>query len=155
ITLWISAGALTVVTAGSTSPRIGVLPSVGWLALALVAALVIGLIARPAGRAGAILCLSALLLMPWVPLPVPRAALIGPGLLRMWLWAVLAAALAGPRLAAWVGGWRVVRDPRRAPWLAASVTAALSLVAAWQVFPRLPAGDEPHYLIITQSLLAD
>ncbi|HKB10577.1 MAG TPA: hypothetical protein VKD69_07980, partial [Vicinamibacterales bacterium] len=26
---------------------------------------------------------------------------------------------------------------------------------AWQVYPRLPAGDEPHYLVIAQSLLHD
>jgi hypothetical protein len=28
-------------------------------------------------------------------------------------------------------------------------------VGAYQVFPRLPTGDEPHYLVITQSLLRD
>ena len=27
--------------------------------------------------------------------------------------------------------------------------------SAWWVSPRIPGGDEPHYLIITQSLIAD
>ena len=33
--------------------------------------------------------------------------------------------------------------------------AALFSASAWWVSPRIPGGDEPHYLIITQSLLAD
>ena len=28
-------------------------------------------------------------------------------------------------------------------------------IAAWQVSPSIPGGDEPHYLVITQSLLLD
>src|SRR5690606_33264937 len=31
----------------------------------------------------------------------------------------------------------------------------ISLVAWWQVSPQVPGGDEPHYLVITQSLLKD
>ena len=38
----------------------------------------------------------------------------------------------------------------------AAVLTTLALVAtAWALSPRLPGGDEPHYLIITQSLLED
>jgi hypothetical protein len=39
--------------------------------------------------------------------------------------------------------------------VAAAVAATVYLLAAWQVFPQLPAGDEPHYLVIAQSLLKD
>src|SRR5439155_17537199 len=35
------------------------------------------------------------------------------------------------------------------------VAAAVYLFAAWQLSPRVPAGDEPHYLVIVQSLLRD
>ena len=33
--------------------------------------------------------------------------------------------------------------------------AVLFGASAWWVSPRIPGGDEPHYLIITQSLLND
>ncbi len=43
----------------------------------------------------------------------------------------------------------------RAPWLAA-LLSLLIFGGAWAVArPRLPSGDEPHYLVITQSLLRD
>ena len=46
-------------------------------------------------------------------------------------------------------------SPTRAPWLAAALFAALALTAWGVARPRVPAGDEPHYLVITQSLLRD
>ena len=45
---------------------------------------------------------------------------------------------------------------RDRPALAAGViTVLLGGFSAWQVAPSVPAGDEPHYLVITQSLLKD
>ena len=45
--------------------------------------------------------------------------------------------------------------PPRAPVIA-GVLAALVFAAAWMTArPRVPAGDEPHYLVIAQSLLYD
>ena len=58
------------------------------------------------------------------------------------------AAVHGRRLAALI-------DPVRASRAAALIAALLYLVAAWQIRPQLPGGDEPHYLVITQSLLRD
>ena len=39
--------------------------------------------------------------------------------------------------------------------LAGVATLAAGLVAGWAIAPRVPGGDEPHYLVITQSLLRD
>lgn len=44
------------------------------------------------------------------------------------------------------------RRPRAA---AGALACAIYATAAWQVSPSAPEGDEPHYLIITQSLLRD
>ena len=42
------------------------------------------------------------------------------------------------------------------PRLTAGLLAALIFaISAWRVAPMIPGGDEPHYLIITQSLLID
>jgi hypothetical protein len=49
----------------------------------------------------------------------------------------------------------VVLDARRAPWAAGAAAVIVYVVVAYQVFPQLPAGDEPHYLVIAESLLAD
>ena len=45
-------------------------------------------------------------------------------------------------------------DPR-APLAGALAIAVLYVAAAAAVSPRIPTGDEPHYLVITQSLLRD
>lgn len=58
-------------------------------------------------------------------------------------WWILPIAFA---LAALVPAWR------RRPLLAAP---ALLSTVAWNVASHVPAGDEPHYLVITQSLLKD
>ena len=49
--------------------------------------------------------------------------------------------------------WR--GDPRRAPRVAAVLACALYIGSAWWLGNILPGGDEPNYLLITQSLLKD
>ena len=39
--------------------------------------------------------------------------------------------------------------------VAATIALSCYLIAAWELSPRLPGGDEPHYLVISQSLLLD
>ena len=53
----------------------------------------------------------------------------------------------GNRVVAW--------PPATQRRLAIAIAAAIFLGAAWRMAPVLPGGDEPHYLIITQSLLKD
>ena len=155
--LWFTAGSIAASAADRHAPRIGVLPSIWWLAGAVLAAVALAAAARRA-RAVAPLLLAATRRAPLAAVcctvgisRVDRAALhLAMGRCR------------SPRLfcPAFVRirqsrGAACVSDPRRAPALAAALAAAVYLAAAWAVSPRLPAGDEPHYLVITQSLLLD
>ena len=102
----------------------------------------------------------AALALPYLPFAadaVPAIdALAGPG--RWWVWAIVGVQLA------WTIGTLAVDAGRRLPFAertmpALVVAAGLVIfgVAAWrlQLTPVSPSGDEPHYLIVTQSLLAD
>jgi hypothetical protein len=48
-----------------------------------------------------------------------------------------------------------VRDAAVGAAIAATLAAILFAAGGWAVTPRLPAGDEPHYLVIAQSLILD
>ncbi len=123
----------------------------------IAAAAAPGLLRRPSPRVLWPLGGVALLLLPWLPLPVPPAFAIWAGRLTSLVWiavvvAVLAATGAVPRVVSAVGG----RWPARgwhAPVTAGVLAFLLYLATAVQIAPRVPAGDEPHYLVITQTLL--
>ena len=152
---WVSAGALSVASAQASAPRIGLLPSVLWLLAAVVIATILASAIR--AECTALLAIAGVLLLPWLPIHAPAALYIWAGHLRAWMWMLIATAVAAayvrahaPRVLA-----SVVRDPRRAPKVAAIAASLLFLTGAYQVFPQLPAGDEPHYLVIAESLLTD
>jgi len=158
VALWISGGALTVLF--DSRARIGVLPSGAWLASFVtigIAAAVALRRTRAAAVARSMLLIPLIAIVPWLPVPIPASMLIWTGPLRSWLWIVAAAGIAVPmlvrRLKPLAGG--VLAAPQSAPSSAAAIAFALFLGAAWLAFPQLPAGDEPHYLVITQSLLSD
>ena len=154
---WVCGGALTTVSTQPYAPRIGVLPSLTWLVFLVLAAVVAGALSRSRSDRLALLALSVVVLAPWLPFRVPQAAYVWIGPLRTWLWILIGAAIVLPAIASRTPRAlsRLATDPRRAPWLAAVIAAAVYLVGANRVFPQLPAGDEPHYLVITQSLLLD
>jgi hypothetical protein len=97
---------------------------------------------------------SALLLLPWLPVRLPPAALIWTGPLAVAVWAAVLAGLVieclrgarGPR-------WAI--DPHRAPLVAGALALMLYGASAVWLSPILPDGDEPHYLILAQSLIKD
>src|SRR6185369_2854831 len=153
--LWVSCGTLAVAAMAAGAPRIGVLPSFWWLVATAAGAVAFALVVRPAPRRVAMLWLSALLLLPWLPRPAASAMLVFTGHLREFIWLAITVGLAAPFALRAGRGWRVVTDPRRAAWIAAAAAALVYLGAAASLWPRLPAGDEPHYLVIAQSLLRD
>lgn len=156
---WLCQG--TLAFAYTDGPRLVVLPLT---AFALLFALALGTTAMIAARARvpmSPLWLLTLVLLPFLPVTLPAALLVWSGPLRMIVWFGVALLmlfeiarrghLAGPSAFARVVHFARMRPRATAGLLAAAVfTTAFAIVA-----PALPRGDEPHYLVITQSLLLD
>jgi hypothetical protein len=151
LAIWCAAGQLTVATASSAGVRLAV-PAPWWILVLGVgcAALVPGWRRDPRLAAPALIST-----IPWWPVPVPAVALIWTGPLA-WLPIALAlgATLVWPARR-WPPSTYMVLSPELHRLLAGLFTLIAVVCTAWFVGPRLPGGDEPHYLVITQSLLKD
>jgi hypothetical protein len=154
---WATFGALAVVGPGAFTARVGLLSSwtIFGLLILLASAVLIPHRASRRDRAVVLATFLSLILLPWVPLPVPRAFLVWTGPVAAGIWAGVVAAVVATHTWKWKIRFPVVADPRRAPWIAAAASAAFFGIAAAGAAPMVPGGDEPHYLIITQSLLSD
>ena len=181
---WVSLGSLDVTADGAQVVRVAMLPSLAQLAACLALALAVGvaLTARysgpPRGAAGLagvepkwaasgdsfvpLYALSVLVLpyLPWLPdwAPVLRV-FAGPGRLLVWL--VVAAQVAWSVLGSGRGRRVVVRmrawSSLRSYLVVFAASVLLFGATALTLAPSgiFPGGDEPHYLVITQSLLID
>jgi hypothetical protein len=151
VAIWCAAGQVSVVAAVGFGQHI-VAPAPWWM---LVAGAVIGWLV-PGWRRSPVTALpAALTILPWLPIPLPAVGLIWTGPMA---WVPVLAALAaavGSRPLGSLARRVCADDHRQAPWLAAGLTVCLCLATLWSLQPRLPGGDEPHYLVITQSLLRD
>lgn len=102
------------------------------------------------------LAIGALIFLPYLPGPIPSAFMLWQGPLEVAVWILVAAGLCFARVArAGSGLGAAIADPARMPWIAAAVVAVFSTLAFYQVRSVVPSGDEPHYLVATQSLIAD
>jgi hypothetical protein len=150
---WAAVGTVAL-TGASTTSRLGLLPPV-WLLFALAAVACGAVYAlRLSAPAAAPLWLALVALLPWVPGPIPAAFLLFDGPLG-WLpciTPVIVVAIEAGR-----GRWaQLLAAPIRTQLGIAGLCAACFYgAAAWRIAPVIPGGDEPHYLIITQSLLTD
>jgi hypothetical protein len=154
VAAWLSAGTFALAT--PDGPRIALLPvSPNVLVAAAVVASVVVVLAR-AGASVTPLWLLVLVFIPWLPVPLPAAFLIWAGSLRWLAWmAVGLLMIASIDRGRWRGPLSLA-IVRARPRLSAGICAfAIYAVSAWFVSPSIPSGDEPHYLIITQSLLLD
>ncbi len=151
VAVWCAAGMVSVESAASASIRV-VVTAPWWVAVAGFAAAW----AVPGWRRSPLTAVPALLAtLPWWPVALPAVALVWTGPLA---WLPILAALAAAEGSRWFGALgRIVRahDPRRAPLLAGLLTLVLGVTTLVSLQPRLPDGDEPHYLVITQSLWLD
>jgi hypothetical protein len=138
--------------------RIGLLPADAWhLALAALAGLIVVVIGWTRGREVAI-AVSPLVLvfLPWLPFDVPAAFLTWTGALASLVWIGAGFALVRVAIGVALGPRHVTLFPPSRPvLLAAALSCIVFATAAWFASPSIPGGDEPHYLVITQSLLYD
>ena len=143
---WLSQGLIAFT--GTADGRIALLPlSFGAAALVLGAgALAWWTLER--GASAAPLLLLIFLLLPWFPGKLPAILLLwtGPIVWLLWIAAALCMSVTLPLRSIRIG---------RPELIAGALAFAIGAGSAWQVSPLVPGGDEPHYLIITQSLLKD
>jgi hypothetical protein len=170
--LWLSRAVFDRVGQGAGT-RIAFLPSwpelVGLVVLVALAMLVAQAIterasgvrparsALPPGMFAPSFLLAALVLpyLPWLADVVPSIdALAGPG--RWWIWAIALGQIVWLTVT-WLIETRGVATAWRPPLLVFLASATIFLASAWRLVPGpvYPGGDEPHYLVITQSLLTD
>ncbi len=161
---WVSLGTIGFDVPGGA--RIGLLPTDAWsLAIAAAAGACVlaarhGLFrpasaSRGAHPASAAIALGPLVLvwLPWIPFHVPPAFLLWTGPFASLPWVASGIAFGVIAARDWQFGVRL--SPRRIAFAVGLAAFVLFSLAAWFASPSIPGGDEPHYLIITQSLLSD
>jgi hypothetical protein len=150
VAVWAAAGELTLNAAVASAARLAAPAHPAWLLIGLAGGLALKGIRRSPWLASPAL----LTVLPWIPVPWPPAALIWTGALA---WVPISAAA----MCALMAGAETPRVPRphASPARQAVAAGLLSLLAGGMVWAsvheRLPGGDEPHYLVIAQSLLKD
>jgi hypothetical protein len=150
---WCALGVVSLPSAVLGTSRI-VAPAPLWAAVAAIglATLVAGWRSQPLTASPALLAV-----VPWLPLPLPASVLLWSGHVA-WVPVGLAllAGLAVTRTAPPTGRASDPSPPPVSSAIAAGIaTLVVSIAVAWALAPRLPGGDEPNYLVITQSLLKD
>jgi hypothetical protein len=155
LAVWLSSGAIAL--RNPSGARIGALPlgAVPILGAALVAAIVLAIGSRHSRGAAVAVSPLALLLIPWLPVPLAPAFLIWTGALTVPIWIGVALALASVPFSDSVWHAHSVMPPPRHVRLAFVCGCLVFGLAAWSASAAIPSGDEPHYLVITQSLLHD
>lgn len=151
IAVWCAAGVMAVASPESATARVAV-AAPWWMFLVGVAfaAAVKPLRTKPLHALPALLTV-----LPWLPIPLPAVALIWTGPMA---WVPIAAAFGlalGVEPLRWVAKRINLLDADDATVAAFVLAATLGGFAAWSAQAKTPTGDEPHYLMITQSILND
>ncbi|HEV3218050.1 MAG TPA: hypothetical protein VGZ27_20150 [Vicinamibacterales bacterium] len=153
---WVSFGAIAFLDTGNRARYVGILPAPIWLLAAFLVAAVLAYEVRPTARGSAPLWLSGMLLLPWLPVRLPLSVFVWTGHVAVWVWIAIGAMLAAPLVR---GALRPLQNRLHSASGSALLAGGIGLVVyglgVWATAPQHPNGDEPHYLIITQSLLED
>ena len=155
---WCSLGTLALSDSGARAVRVGLPPPLWWLAAIVAGAMALAWVIRHSPGQARPLFFSAVLFVPWLPVRLPAWLLLWAGPLAWLVWAATAAAVLSAGAASntrWLRVRAALADPARAPWVAFLCAAVVYGGAAWRLAPLVPGGDEPHYLIIAQSLWRD
>ena len=142
---------LAVVPHGTDLRGVGLLPPLWGLALLGAAGIFVAI--RCAKIPTGLLLLPVAAVIPWLGV-APRGLLIwsGPCLLVVWMLVILGSARAMTSTSG-ASRWVIALRDRAA---AAGLLAAILMFAfAWAIRPLGPSGDEPHYLLISTSVLRD
>jgi hypothetical protein len=150
--VWISWGVLAITN--DHGVRLGMLPP-PWMAVAgaAVAGMVVWFLRITTDQAWPLL-LTVVLWVPWLPVEVPAAFLAWEGPLEGLLWVMAVGGVTVGRFRG-VVLWPPLTNARAAPWIASALMLLCSVGGFAALRHRLPGGDEPHYLVITQSMLLD
>lgn len=156
---WLASGVVTVRSLHAPA-RIGLLPPLPTLVALLLPLLALSWVQRAAAasprRSWSAFCLLIPVALPWLPLPLLAGWYAWTGPLALAWWAASVAYVYGDALARLGRPWRTALvSPRTAPTLASLMAGVLLSTAAWHTAPQHPRGDEPDYLVITQSLWLD
>lgn len=184
VAAWLGTGALALVPGALTSgagaltsgagatvseyARAGALLSPLTLPVFIVIAWIV-LRAAKVQRLGPAWALVAAAVLPWLPGPAapvlaawsgPVVLLVAATVVAVALWtrrrpAVNAPTPVAPATSTAAHTPAASRMPRVSAAVAALIVAVAATATAWNLSPILPGGDEPHYLVITQSLLYD
>ncbi|MCM3878593.1 MAG: hypothetical protein ND807_00655, partial [Vicinamibacterales bacterium] len=152
VAAWLLLGALGVAGPGAGVARFGILPPLWLLPLLMLASGGAAWLWQLSASTAAPLFFSLVVVLPWLPFQVPDAFLLWTGHITIFVWAAVFAGMCiahGVRPPAWFA------DARRAPGIAALIACLLFVASGFRLAGLVPGGDEPHYLVITQSLLND
>ena len=143
---WFSTGTLALMDATT----VGLVPRWWWLGISAALGVLVAQRARsvPTG----LFVLPAVTILPWLGMTsAPQLLWAGPLVALAWM--PLGVSVVRDLSATWAASPAIAPRVHRAPFVFVLSLAMLATFAAWT---RLPlSGDEPHYLVITSSLLHD
>lgn len=150
--VWCALGTVAIAGPDAAPTRLAVAAPAYWFPLAVAAAALVG----PWRRHPMLASPSLLATVPWWPVPLPAVALMWAGPMA-WTAIGLAVVAAFVRLREDSSQTGTADRPIATAAAAGAVTLIALVLTAWSFShsTRLPGGDEPNYLIITQSLLYD